>query len=34
MKQQTSEGAAAQSRVITQRVACEWRRAYVLAADP
>jgi len=34
MKQQTSKGAAAQSRVITQRVACEWRRAYVLAADP
>lgn len=22
------------SRVITQRVACEWRRAYALAADP
>lgn len=35
MKQQkSSEGGAAQSRVITQRVACEWRRAYVLAADP
>jgi hypothetical protein len=30
----TNEGAAVQSRVITQRVACEWRRAYVLAADP
>ena len=34
MKHQTSEGAVAQSRVIIQRVACEWRRAYVLAADP
>lgn len=30
----TNEGTAVQSRVITQRVACEWRRAYVLAADP
>lgn len=35
MKSTTNEGSAAvQSRVITQRVACEWRRAYVLAADP
>lgn len=37
MKQQTNEAAtaqAAQSRVITLGVACEWRRAYVLAADP
>ena len=35
MKQhKSSEEGAAQSRVITQRVACEWRRAYVLAADP
>jgi hypothetical protein len=33
----TNEDHAAQSpqsRVITQRVQCEWRRAYVLAADP
>jgi hypothetical protein len=34
MKQQTNEGHGAQSRVVTQRVACEWRRAYKLAADP
>ncbi|MDM0115242.1 SRPBCC family protein [Variovorax sp. J22R133] len=26
--------ASATSRVITQRVACPWRRAYALAADP
>ncbi len=34
MKQQTNEEHAVASRVITQRVACEWRRAYALAADP
>jgi hypothetical protein len=34
MKQQTDESLAVQSRVITQHVACEWRRAYALAADP
>ncbi|WP_198084524.1 SRPBCC family protein [Variovorax sp. E3] len=34
MKPTNEDGQAAQSRVITQRVACEWRRAYVLAADP
>ena len=27
-------GAGSQSRVITQRVACGWRHAYALAADP
>lgn len=31
---QTNEDNAVQSRVVTQRVACEWRRAYALAADP
>jgi len=31
---QTNEDNTVQSRVITQRVACEWRRAYALAADP
>ncbi|MGJ7527027.1 SRPBCC family protein [Variovorax sp. GB1P17] len=31
---QTNEDLAVQSRVVTQRVACEWRRAYALAADP
>ena len=31
---QTNEDKTVQSRVITQRVACEWRRAYALAADP
>jgi hypothetical protein len=31
---QTNEDNAVQSRVITQRVACEWGRAYALAADP
>ena len=31
----TSDDAhGAPSRVITQRVACDWRRAYALAADP
>jgi hypothetical protein len=30
----TNEDNTVQSRVITQRVACEWRRAYALAADP
>lgn len=34
MKQQTNEEPMVQSRVITQHVACEWRRAYALAADP
>lgn len=34
MKTTNEDGQAVQSRVITQRVACEWRRAYVLAADP
>lgn len=34
MKPTNEDGRAVQSRVITQRVACEWRRAYVLAADP
>lgn len=28
------EVGAAQSRVITQHVRCDWRRAYALAADP
>jgi hypothetical protein len=31
---QTNEDNTVQSRVITQRVACDWRRAYALAADP
>ncbi len=31
---QTNEDNTVQSRVVTQRVACEWRRAYALAADP
>ena len=31
---QTNEDPTVQSRVVTQRVACEWRRAYALAADP
>ena len=30
----TNEHSPAQSRVVTLRVACDWRRAYVLAADP
>lgn len=34
MNPQTSEGSAVQSRVITQRVQCAWRRAYALASDP
>ncbi|SCX71176.1 polyketide cyclase [Variovorax sp. EL159] len=34
MKQQASETHGAPSRVITQRVACDWRRAYKVAADP
>ncbi|ATA57426.1 hypothetical protein D3C87_547330 [compost metagenome] len=29
-----NEGDAALSRVITQRVHCEWRDAYALASDP
>jgi len=29
-----NEEASLQSRVVTQRVACDWRRAYRLAADP
>jgi hypothetical protein len=33
-QQQTNEDRGAQSRVIVQRVACEWRRAYRVAADP
>ena len=31
---QANEGGAMQSRVVTQRVACDWRRAYALASDP
>ncbi|MCR6479068.1 SRPBCC family protein [Variovorax sp. ZS18.2.2] len=34
MNQQTNEDRGVQSRVIVQRVACEWRRAYRVAADP
>lgn len=34
MKQQTNEAHDVQSRVVTQRVACDWRRAYEVAADP
>ncbi|MDH6167250.1 hypothetical protein M2282_002399 [Variovorax boronicumulans] len=34
MKQQTNEAHGVQSRVVTQRVACDWRRAYKVAADP
>lgn len=30
----TNDNPAQPSRVITQRVKCEWRRAYALAADP
>ncbi|CAA2099747.1 SRPBCC family protein [Variovorax paradoxus] len=30
----TNDNPSAQSRVVTQRVACDWRRAYALAADP
>ena len=34
MRQQTPEDPGVLSRVITQRVACDWRRAYRVAADP
>ena len=34
MKQQTNEAHGVESRVVTQRVACDWRRAYEVAADP
>ncbi|SEJ96555.1 MULTISPECIES: polyketide cyclase [unclassified Variovorax] len=30
----TNDNPSAQSRVVTQRVNCDWRRAYALAADP
>ncbi|MFM9923984.1 SRPBCC family protein [Variovorax sp. H27-G14] len=30
----TNDNPTVQSRVVTQRVHCDWRRAYALAADP
>jgi hypothetical protein len=33
-KQSNEEAPVQQSRVVTQRVACDWRHAYALASDP